>query len=66
MIWCPEQLMRTILSHIHYMPDEWQCHAHTTVVRDEFGNLFTYKFTHLLSEVRVRGCNLSASIFSWA
>ncbi|XP_022669570.1 autophagy-related protein 9A-like isoform X1 [Varroa destructor] len=51
MIWCPEQLMRTILSHIHYMPDEWQCHAHTTVVRDEFGNLFTYKFTHLLSEV---------------
>lgn len=50
-VWFPENLMRIILHHIHYMPDHWKGAAHTTSVRDEFSNLFTYKITHLLSEV---------------
>lgn len=53
-MWFPEILMKTILHHVHYMPDHWKGAAHTTSVRDEFSNLFTYKITHLLSEVSIR------------
>ena len=24
LIWCPEKLLMTVLSHIHYMPDKWK------------------------------------------
>ena len=33
LIWCPEKLLVTVLSHIHYMPDGWKVghlyHIHT-------------------------------------
>ena len=32
MIWCPEQLLRQVLIHIHYIPDEWKTKAHTNGV----------------------------------
>lgn len=43
MVFCPEQLLRVILAHIHYMPDHWQGNAHRSQTRDEFAQLFQYK-----------------------
>lgn len=44
MVWSPEILMRNILSQIHYMPEHWKGQAHKFPVRDEFSQLFQYKF----------------------
>lgn len=43
MVCCPEQLLRVILAHIHYMPDHWQGNAHRYETRDQFSQLFQYK-----------------------
>ncbi|KAL7991868.1 hypothetical protein Chor_016124 [Crotalus horridus] len=43
LVFCPEQLLRVILAHIHYMPDHWQGNAHRYETRDEFAQLFQYK-----------------------
>lgn len=43
MVFCPEQLLKVILAHIHYMPDHWQGNAHRYETRDEFAQLFQYK-----------------------
>ncbi|NP_001098249.1 autophagy-related protein 9A [Oryzias latipes] len=43
MVFCPEQLLRVILAHIHYMPDHWQGNAHRYETRDQFSQLFQYK-----------------------
>ncbi|XP_071154798.1 autophagy-related protein 9A-like [Mytilus edulis] len=51
LIYCPEILMRTILAHIHYMPDSWKGNAHRQNVRDEFSLLFQYKVAYLLEEL---------------
>lgn len=51
LVFCPEQLLRVILAHIHYMPDHWQGNAHRSQTRDEFAQLFQYK---AVSGVRVR------------
>jgi len=51
LIWCPEKLLMTVLSHIHYMPDSWKGNAHTWQTRDEFSQLFQYKFVRLLEEL---------------
>lgn len=53
MVFCPEQLLRVILAHIHYMPDHWQGNAHRSQTRDEFAQLFQYK---AVSGVGVRAC----------
>lgn len=50
-IYCPEMLMRNILSEIHYIPDHWTGNAHTTRVRQEFGLLFQYKAVYLVEEL---------------
>jgi len=50
-VFCPSALMKQILSHTHYIPDHWKGRAHTTDVRQEFSNLFQYKFVHLLEEL---------------
>lgn len=44
MVLSPEILMRNILSQIHYMPEHWKGLAHKFHVRDEFSQLFQYKF----------------------
>jgi len=51
LVWCPELLMRSVLSHTHYMPDKWKGNAHTYGVRDEFSQLFQYKVLYLLEEL---------------
>ena len=35
--------MRSVLAHLHYMPDTWKGNAHMYRVRDEFSLLFQYK-----------------------
>lgn len=42
--WQPENLMTEVLAEVHYLPDAWRGHAHTTFVRDQFSQLFQYKF----------------------
>ncbi|XP_072324214.1 autophagy-related protein 9A [Scyliorhinus torazame] len=51
MVFCPEQLLRVILSHIHYMPDHWQGTANRYETRDEFAQLFQYKAVFILEEL---------------
>uniref|UniRef100_A0A674DZM2 Autophagy-related protein 9 n=1 Tax=Salmo trutta TaxID=8032 RepID=A0A674DZM2_SALTR len=43
LVYCPEQLLRVVLAHIHYMPDHWQGNAHRYETRDQFSQLFQYK-----------------------
>lgn len=51
MVFCPEQLLRVILAHIHYMPDHWQGSAHRYETRDQFSQLFQYKAVFILEEL---------------
>uniref|UniRef100_G3P6Z7 Autophagy-related protein 9 n=1 Tax=Gasterosteus aculeatus aculeatus TaxID=481459 RepID=G3P6Z7_GASAC len=51
MVFCPEQLLRVILAHIHYMPDHWQGNAHKYETRDQFSQLFQYKAVFILEEL---------------
>nr|XP_061824103.1 autophagy-related protein 9A-like [Nerophis lumbriciformis] len=51
MVFCPEQLLRIILAHIHYMPDHWQGSAHRYETRDQFSQLFQYKAVFILEEL---------------
>ncbi|XP_070584786.1 autophagy-related protein 9A [Erythrolamprus reginae] len=51
LVFCPEQLLRVILAHIHYMPDHWQGNAHRYETRDEFSQLFQYKAMFILEEL---------------
>lgn len=67
MVFCPEQLLRVILAHIHYMPDHWQGNAHRYETRDQFSQLFQYKAVSMNSELGInietlgnyKGINLS-------
>ncbi|MEE6488994.1 hypothetical protein FKM82_015457 [Ascaphus truei] len=51
LVFCPEQLLRVILAHIHYMPDHWQRSAHRAETRGEFAQLFQYKAVFILEEL---------------
>ncbi|XP_013119032.2 autophagy-related protein 9A [Stomoxys calcitrans] len=51
LIWCPEQLMTAILAHVHYLPATWKNQAHTSVVRNEFGNFFQFKASYFINEI---------------
>ncbi|KAM9306017.1 autophagy-related protein 9A [Gastrophryne carolinensis] len=51
MVFCPEQLLKVILAHIHYMPDHWQRSAHRAETRNEFAQLFQYKAVFILEEL---------------
>ncbi|XP_063789896.1 autophagy-related protein 9A isoform X2 [Pseudophryne corroboree] len=51
LVFCPEQLLRVILAHIHYMPDHWQRSAHRAETRGEFSQLFQYKAVFILEEL---------------
>lgn len=31
-VWCPESLMETVLTQVHYLPAEWKDKAHTNEV----------------------------------
>lgn len=43
LIWCPEQLLRNVLAHAHYLPVNWRGFAHTSNVRDQFEEFFQLK-----------------------
>lgn len=51
MAWCPETLLSNVLAHTHYLPPGWQGRAHTSHVRQEFQQLFQYRFVGLLEEL---------------
>ena len=49
MVWCPEQLLRNVLAHVHYLPSVWRGHAHSSVVRDQFELFFQLKIVRFKS-----------------
>lgn len=51
MIWCPEQLLRNVLAHVHYLPASWRGYAHTSIVRDQFEQFFQLKAMFILNEL---------------
>lgn len=51
MIWCPEQLLRNVLAHVHYLPAAWRGYAHTSGVRDQFEQFFQLKAMYILNEL---------------
>lgn len=51
MIFCPEQLMKNILCHAHYLKPEWRGFAHTSKVLGEFEDFFQLKAFYFLNEI---------------
>lgn len=51
LIFCPEQLMTAVLAHTHYLPITWKGQAHTSHVREHFGQFFQLRAFYLLSEL---------------
>lgn len=51
LIWCPEQLMKNILCHAHYLKPEWRGFAHTSKVLREFEDFFQLKAFYFINEI---------------
>lgn len=51
LIWCPEQLMKNILCHAHYLKPEWRGFAHTSKVLREFEDYFQLKAFYFVNEI---------------
>jgi autophagy-related protein 9 len=51
LIWCPEQLMKNILCHAHYLKPEWRGFAHTSKVLREFEDFFQLKAFYFVNEI---------------
>ncbi|ETN58001.1 autophagy protein 9 [Anopheles darlingi] len=51
MVWCPEQLLRNVLAHVHYLPAAWRGHAHSSTVREQFELFFQLKIMYILNEL---------------
>lgn len=51
LIWCPEQLMSAVLAHVHYLPMSWRGLAHTSKIREQFGQLFQLRAIYLFNEL---------------
>ncbi|KAG8929327.1 autophagy protein atg9 [Tulasnella sp. 418] len=47
----PELLMREVISHTHYMPEEWKGKLHSQAVHQEFGHLFEMKVSIFVQEL---------------
>lgn len=47
----PELLLRNVAMAVHYMPENWAGHAHTSYIRDAFALLFQFKFVYILEEL---------------
>lgn len=50
-VWDPEQLLKQIVSHTHYIPDVWKGKAHTKEVRAKFSQVFQYKAEYVVQEL---------------
>ncbi|KAI8345924.1 autophagy protein Apg9-domain-containing protein [Mortierella sp. GBAus27b] len=46
----PEELLRQVVEHTHYMPNEWRDKLHTDEVRKQFALLFEYNVVLFLME----------------
>lgn len=51
LIFEPEAVMRQVVEHTHYLPDEWIDKLHSDFVHREFANLFQYKVTVFAQEL---------------
>ncbi|CAH0558028.1 unnamed protein product [Brassicogethes aeneus] len=49
--WCPESLLSAVVLHTHYLPADWQGHAHTKRIRKQFEQLFQYRVVGLVEEL---------------
>lgn len=47
----PEQEMRNIMAHIHYIPHEWRGRCHTAHVRNQFSELFQMKISYITEQL---------------
>ncbi|KAH8928416.1 APG9-domain-containing protein [Atractiella rhizophila] len=47
----PEELMRSIADHTHYLPTEWKGRLHSAEVHQEFSQLFQMKITIFFQEI---------------
>ena len=50
-LFCPEELLKTVLTHVHYLPASWKNKAHTTEVRTEFDKMFQLRAIYILEEL---------------
>lgn len=51
LVFCPEQLMKNILCHAHYLRPEWRGFAHASKVCREFEDFFQLKAFYFLNEI---------------
>lgn len=51
LVFCPEQLMKNILCHAHYLKPEWRGFAHTSKICGEFEDFFQLKAFFFLNEI---------------
>jgi autophagy-related protein 9 len=51
LVFCPEQLMKNILCHAHYLKPEWRGFAHASKVCREFEDFFQLKAFYFLNEI---------------
>ncbi|KAL1720107.1 putative transmembrane protein [Schizophyllum commune] len=47
----PEQLMMEVITHTHYMPDEWKGELHSKKTHAQFGELFQMKILIFVQEI---------------
>lgn len=47
LIWCPEQLIVSVLAHVHYLPTSWRGFAHTNRVCQQFGQFFQLRIVSI-------------------
>lgn len=51
LVFCPEQLMKNILCHAHYLKPEWRGFAHASKVCREFEDFFQLKAFYFINEI---------------
>lgn len=47
----PESLLSAVVLHTHYLPPDWQGHAHRSKIRLQFQQLFQYRVVGLIEEL---------------
>ena len=48
---CPEQLMKAVINHLHYLPTRWEGNFHTEKVRGEFDKMFQLRANFIIEEL---------------
>ena len=50
-LFCPEELLKTVLTHVHYLPAGWKNKAHTSEVQASFDKMFQLRAIYILEEL---------------